>query len=339
MPLSSTIPDLVRVALVGVFLWAGWRDYQTRRLPDRLWPPLLLIGGGLLIWELIGHWPLTTGADLLFVVRVSLSIGIIIPLAYLSYRLGAMGGADKKALVTLAILFPTYPTYLVPLVGTVPVVETTIGIFSLTIFTNAMILAASYPLALGLKNSLNRTFSWVIFFARPVTTASLNSRHGRLMGCHDADGNTRSGADLDAVRMYLRWRGLSFDEIQTDQHTSLRTAPVTETYPPTDGAVHRAAPQSDSPTQDEHHTAVDGGQPSPADADPWAAEQFLTDIDSTAYNTSAESLRASLHTIATADRVWVMPGIPLVVPICLGLVVAILYGDLLYAILSLTGVV
>jgi preflagellin peptidase FlaK len=41
--------------------------------------------------------------------------------------------------------------------------------------------------------------------------------------------------------------------------------------------------------------------------------------------------------VATRDAVWYSPGIPFIVPVFLGLIVALLYGDLLFGLLSALG--
>ncbi|ELY54898.1 A24 family peptidase C-terminal domain-containing protein, partial [Natronolimnohabitans innermongolicus] len=63
--------------------------------------------------------------------------------------------------------------------------------------------------------------------------------------------------------------------------------------------------------------------------DPWGADAFLEDIDGTAYGTRAGELREGLDVLASKETVWISPGTPFLVPVFLGLLVALLYGDLL----------
>jgi preflagellin peptidase FlaK len=77
----------------------------------------------------------------------------------------------------------------------------------------------------------------------------------------------------------------------------------------------------------------DGGR---GHSDDWGAEAFLEDVGS-AYGTSPEELREGLELLTTRDRVWVSPGIPFLVPILLGLVVALTYGDLLIGAFAALG--
>jgi len=63
--------------------------------------------------------------------------------------------------------------------------------------------------------------------------------------------------------------------------------------------------------------------------DPWGADAFLEDIDGSAYGTTPETLREGLDVLATEETVWISPGTPFLVPVFAGLVIALVYGDLL----------
>ena len=97
-------PDLLRLVAVPVLGWAALRDVRTRRVPNRAWLPLVVAGVVALAWDAVlvaggRAWPL-------FAVRVGLSLGLVAPLGYLFWRLGGFGGADAKAVMTLALVFP-----------------------------------------------------------------------------------------------------------------------------------------------------------------------------------------------------------------------------------------
>jgi preflagellin peptidase FlaK len=73
------------------------------------------------------------------------------------------------------------------------------------------------------------------------------------------------------------------------------------------------------------------------DGDPWGAAAFLEDVDHDAYGTTPEQLRTGLDLATERETVWVSPGIPFLVPLFLGLLVALTYGDLLFALLRAVG--
>lgn len=329
MPLSSSLatgPDLLRLVAVPAFAWAAVRDIRTRRIAADLWVPLGALGAVLLVWD---GW-LAAGAggyawSYGFVLPAAISLGVVVPLAYLFWWVGGFGGADAKALMVLALLYPTVPAYAVggrtfPL-ALHPLGEA--GAFSLTILTNAVLVGAAVPVALAIRNALAGRVAPVMFVGWPVRWRRLPTTHGRLLEA--PDGLTRGGLDLDAMRMYLRWRGLSVADLRADpdRYRDPATLPA-EPNPPTDGAV------------DAEPAVADGGVVATrsagdeSSADPWGAEAFLESIDGTAYGTSPETLRGGLEVIATKETVWVSPGTPFLVPVFLGLAVALVYGDLLF---------
>jgi preflagellin peptidase FlaK len=179
-----------------------------------------------------------------------------------------------------------------------------------------------------------------MFLARPVATESLPDRHGRLF--EDDDGETRSGLDLDALRMYLRWRGLTLADLRADPDGLRDPESVGETFDPTDGGTH-VGPRTDGGTAVDAEGGGDArtaSETGPATGtDPWAAERFLAEIDRGAYGTDAETLRGGLAVVARRDRVLVSPGMPFVVPMAVGLVVSLTYGDALFALLGAVGLV
>ena len=327
----SSGPDLLRLLVVPVFAWAAYRDVRTRRLPNRLWPPLIALGLLALTWESWTRLPLAGVTDRLFLVQVAISLFFVAPLGYLFWRIGGFGGADAKALISLAVVYPTYPAYWLPVawLPTLPVVASNVGVFSLTILTNTVLVGLAYPIALAFGNLLSGRLSPVMFLARPVSVESVTDRHGRLF--ETRSGYTRRGLDLDALRMYLRWRGISFEEL-VDRPAELRDPEsVEETFDPTDGAV--SARSTDGPA------VTDGGRTSGEEgSDDWAARRFREEVGP-AYGTTPDSLREGIETLVERDRVWVSPGLPFVVPMFVGLVVAVVYGDLLFAAMRLLGLV
>jgi preflagellin peptidase FlaK len=338
----ATLPDLLRLVVVPVFAWAAVRDVRTRRLPNRIWPPLYLFGALLLIWEAVSLWPFAGFDGRIFLVRAAVSLLFVAPLGYAFWYLGAFGGADAKAMIALAVVFPTFPAYEVA--GLVlPVVDTQLGVFSLTILTNTVLIGLAYPVGLAALNLVRGEASSSMFFARPVTTDSLSGRHGRLF--EGPEGPTRSGLDLDALRMYLRWRGITLADLRAAPDDLRDPDSVGETFAPTDGGTH-VGPRTDGGRAVDDGPA-DGGRAADdavrsADAefdDPWAAERFLDDIDHGAYGTDAATLRDGLDVVAREERILVSPGMPFVVPMAIGLVVSLTYGDALFALLGAVGLV
>ena len=339
--------DLLRLVAVPLFAWAAVRDIRTRRVPNRVWFVLGGLGLVLLLVDLVGWYPFTTFRDRLRLIQTGVSLFFVAPLGYVFWRIGGFGGADAKALMALAVLFPTYPTYSAPpllvdlgVPADLPFQTTAIGVFSLTVLTDTVLVGLAYPLALAVRNTVAGRVGTAMFLGRVVPVPELTVLHGRLF--ETREGFTRSGLDLDALRMYLRWRGCTLAELRADAERLRRPESVDKTHHPTDGAVEAGAEGSLGGL-----TLADGGavvsqtdaEPQASVDDPWAAQQFLDDIDHTAYGTDADTLREGLETVAAREQVWISPGLPFIVPMFFGLVVALTYGDVLYGLLLAAGLV
>ena len=335
----GSIPDLLRLVAVPVFGWAAYRDVKTRRVPNRTWTPLAVLAVVLLLWDTYTVWtgPTAVGQRL-FLIRVAISLGFVIPLSYGFWLIGGFGGADAKAFMLIAVLFPVYPVYYLSTVA-LPLQQTAIGVFSLTVLSNTVLAGVVYPLAVAAGNLTRGRFSLAMFIGRPVAAANVTEEYGRLL--ESPDGFDRSGLDLDALRMYLRWRGCSLADIRAnpDQHRRPASLPAVPNDPG-DGSL--ATDGGDSMTGDvdepsDHDAGTDGPGPPDATDDPWGAERFLDDIDHSAYGTSPAQLRDGLDVLVEQDEVWISPGIPFLVPMFAGLVVSLTYGDVLFSLLQAVG--
>jgi preflagellin peptidase FlaK len=372
-------PDALRLLAVPFFAYVAWLDIRTRRVPNRTWLPLAALALALLAWDIIR---VTTGdADPVtrqnFYVRLVISVGFVVPLAYTFWWVGGFGGADAKAFFVVAVLFPVYPMYTVggeTLVwlfeavpgaryfGTLPLVEPSVGVFSLTILSNTVVMGALYPVGLAARNAAVGYVSPGMFVAKPVRWDRATEEYGTLLQMPDRSlrGSLSPsglsaylsvrGLDLDALRMYLRWRGLSLADLreQPDRHRNPVSLPP-DPNDPGDGAI----PTEGWPEADEQNetgsetTAVAFGDAEPwapetrltarAD-DPWGAAAFLDQLDGSAYGTSPAALRDGLDALADDDVVWISPGIPFLVPMFVGLVFAFVYGDLLFGLFRVLGV-
>jgi preflagellin peptidase FlaK len=351
-PVSATLTDYCRLLAVPVFVWAAYRDLQVRRVPNDAWVPLTLLAVVLLAADTWTAFQAGGGAWTAFVLPATVSVGLVIPLGYAFWYFGGFGGADAKAMFVFALLFPTYPTYLfaagLPLVPTaLPAVDPTsatgvpVLAFSFTVVTNAVLLGVVYPAGVAVRNLLDGQLGWRTFTARVHGWDALATAHGRLVAAaDDGDHAGGGGLDLDALRMYLQWRGTTLAAVREDPEAlrdpdSLPAAP----NDPGDGTV----------ATDGGHTATDDATATGADVDreplavapddDWGAQAFLDDIDGTAYGTTPETLRDGLDLLATVDRVWVSPGIPFMVPLALGLLTALTVGDVLFWLLDAVGTV
>lgn len=318
----TALTDALRLLAVPVFAWVAWQDYRTRRVPARTWYPLAVLGVVLLVLD-TGRF-IGTPQFRLFLIRVALSLGIIIPLSIVFRHIGGFGGADAKAFMVLAVVFPIYPVY--PVGDLVlPLIVPTLGVFSLTIITNGVIAGLLYPLALATRNVLDQQLHPRMFIAKPVHWTDLETEYGAMFidalpnesrGLLGAVHPSKGRLDLDALRMYLRWRDATLGELRNQPTLRDPATLPSDPHPPTDGAIK-----------------PDGGTTN----DAWGANAFIEDVGN-AYGTTPAELRAGLDTITDNETVWVSPGIPFLVPVFLGLVLGLIYGDILFVLLGHLGV-
>lgn len=365
----ATVPDALRLLVLPVFGYLAWRDVRTRRVPHRTWYPLFGLAVVLLAWEtyVVLAGEVTPIERRLFFTQVAVSVLFLVPLAYGFWLLGGFGGADAKAFMVIAVLLPTYPEYHLWVFGlegalaTLPAVQTDVGVFSLTVLANTVLVGALYPVALAAKNAGTGYVSPGMFVATPIRAGEAAREYGTMLEFAEGrlrDERSLSGLrrqfswrslDLDALRMYLQWRGLSLSELRADPERYRDPASLPdEPNAPGDGSI----PESDV-ALGEGVTAgevTDGGTGKANDAaqgsdqeadydDPWGAEAFLDDIEGDAYGTTPETLREGLETLVDEEVVWISPGVPFIVPMFVGLLVAFTYGDLLFALFGVVGLV
>lgn len=118
-------------------LYASWSDLKTREVSNWVWVFYAPIG-------------ITLSLILLFLSDISydmfgISVGVTSALAVALFYAGAFGGADAKALICLSLTLPTYPSHFIPFTSA-------ILIFPLSVFSNAVILAALSVLYVLLRN-------------------------------------------------------------------------------------------------------------------------------------------------------------------------------------------
>jgi preflagellin peptidase FlaK len=381
VPDFATVPDILRLVVLPFFGYLAWRDIKTRRVPHRTWYPLVVLAVVLLVREtyvtLTGD--VTDLEQRLFAIQVGISILFVIPLSYGFWLLGGFGAADAKAFMVIALLLPTYPEYNLTAFGaegtlaTLPVVETQVGVFSLTVLANTVLVGALYPVVLAARNGLSGYVSPGMFVATPIRSTDAPNKYGTMLEFSEhrlRDVRSLSdlgeqfswrSLDLDALRMYLQWRGLTLDELRADPDRYRDPASLPEEpNPPGDGSIpdsEHTSPAPDgggsldadstettSPTGDDTDdttgdgTTEDEQNRSDTTDDPWGATAFLDDIDHSAYGTTPEVLREGLDRVAEDEEVWISPGIPFIVPMFVGLLVAFTYGDVLFQVLELVGV-
>jgi preflagellin peptidase FlaK len=173
--------ELLRLVFCAPFLLYGcYTDWKTRRVPNKVW--LYMLPGAIVFFliDVYSDFP----AHLVWTLVYT---GIIFSVAYLFFKLRLIGGADAKALMMLAIVFPLYPQftlagYVFPLFG-LPVIPS----FTITVFYNSIILnSVIFPSLflwnlshLGVKEFLRHPHYFFLGYKTDVSR--LSHKHARLL--------------------------------------------------------------------------------------------------------------------------------------------------------------
>lgn len=331
----ATPLDIIRLLAIPVFIWAAWRDHQTRRVSNKAWIPLLVIGVLFLPIEAWLAWG--TSEWVFFIYPAAGGLLIVVPSVVALWSLGGFGGADAKAIITLAVLFPTYPAYYIA-GSQFPLVKMTVDSVAFSVLANATVALLIVPASLVMWNVWNGNVNKVALVGKPEPVERVDQLPGKLL--ETPDGLDTSGLDLDALRMYLRWRGITLSDVR-DHTSQIRRPGAVPADPndPTDGAVRSDDRQradkkvihSDFLASTPDYGAL--SEPSPND-DEWGAERFLDETDKYVYGTTPEGLRDGLEVLAADETVWVSPGLPFLIPVAVGLVTTLTYGNVLFGLVQ-----
>jgi len=140
--------DIYRVVLALLILaYACYSDIRKRSVSNIVW----LVMAGVSI-AFAGYGAVVQGMS--FLIPLVFPVTITSVVSYIFFRLGLFGAADAKALLCIAMLFPTQPRFIIfshhfPLFdASMPAVFP----FALIVLLNAAVLALAVPISLFFRN-------------------------------------------------------------------------------------------------------------------------------------------------------------------------------------------
>ena len=146
---TATLLDSIRL-IVGLMIlsYASYTDVRTRRASNKLWVIMAITG---LILIAIQYFD--PGFENIYILII---IPIMIGFVYLLFQLGLVfGGADAKALMSMAILVPTQPQ-----ISQIPIWGQSYMPAAWTIFSNSLILFLAIPFGLFMYNIFKRNIKF-----------------------------------------------------------------------------------------------------------------------------------------------------------------------------------
>ena len=131
------------IAICGSMLAiASILDIKNREVPDKIW--LLSAAAGAIVAALALFSDGEASDRAASAIHYAIGIAIISPIGYLAYRTGLFGGADPKALVAIAVIFPDAPAGIFAVHG-FPVIS---------ILSNALVVSVAAMLYNVISNSI-----------------------------------------------------------------------------------------------------------------------------------------------------------------------------------------
>lgn len=253
---ENSLNALRVLACVFILGYSCITDWKIRRAPNELWYVLGGIGLALDAYEL---WLLDF--DLTFIIWLVVGILFIYGLVYVIFRVGGFGGADAKALIALAIMFPIYPLLNVQGIFLPVANDVTSPVFALSVLGNAVVLTIIVPLFVLGYNLVTVPLKEII--SNPIgAVTGYKASIGKIKGNH--------------LRLMHR-------------------------YEEEDGVLVK-------------RMAFRGSEPD---------DKMLKQLAK--WNGDGK----------IGDKVWVTPKLPFLIPITLGFLAAIVYGDILMQVVSL----
>jgi len=204
--------NILRIAICVVILaYSCVTDWKTRRAPNELWYILGGIGLILGIFELY-----MTGFDQFVLFSWILDFVFVFVLVYFLYYffgyfgMVGLGGADAKALIAIALMFPYYPTISIGSLDLPLVYSFRSVIFGFTVFGNALALNLVVPIAIFIYNLFSVPLSelkanpFSSFTGYKTSLEGLKGKHVRLMH--------RYSEENDAVKTKKAFGGAESDD-------------------------------------------------------------------------------------------------------------------------------
>lgn len=324
------LTDLLRVVFIIPFLvFLAIKDFQTRRIHEYTWVPVLALGVLLLAHDLI-FGPVMHFSDGTVIEGVSpflenlkqygplLAANIVLAgaIGIIFNKLDLFGGADLRAFIVIALFIPWWPNASIELavleIGTPafpafipPQIQVWNPVF-LGILQWTALLGLLYPIKLFIENKTNNTSLqkptfepsiYTYFLAKPMTVNNFTNSFGRTL--YNKNGKiTKDGLPSKFIRQYIRWHNDNTDD-EIEKATELQGRKLFI------GEFLNASTERD-------------------DADDWAVP---TDEDGEWDTEEIEMVENEVRDALNSDSLWVMPEAPFLVPFSIGTVLTLFIGD------------
>lgn len=312
--------DLLRIlVIIPVLLYASYTDILNRRVDDKVWYiPTFLALIVLSIDAYNSSDPVSIALSALF------SLLIVGGSAYIIYKYRIFYGADYKAFLLISILFPWQPVvsilplynitsfYNIDFVFSIQNIDNILNIigpysatqlFGFTVFVNTTMFSIIYFVMNIIHNIRHDSFDIKkplrSTCARKVNVEELNTIYAQVVKKSESNNKILKG--MEFIKNGLT--GLSTDFFKDYENWYSNNKTVSNNV-------------------------------NIFDITDLYFESFLNDNEEWE-STNIDKDKQDIQNILSQNTVWVTPGVPFIVPITLGVITSIIFGNLMYITLSL----
>jgi preflagellin peptidase FlaK len=314
--------DIIRT-LLGVLLFglAAKHDMADRDIPNYIWN-ILVIGGALMFSAQI----LSSTTPLQLISHYVANIVLAIIVGWSLYLGGQFGGADAKAITSIAVLFPALPnlgtfsfmdsvySVAVYMPSAAPPYDIVLPATIITFLANTAIFGAYFPARLGyrsLRDGVDRSQTINSLLGDKIGLDELESHHGKIV-----DARIYQKAPESSIMQYLKCSRHGLPTIFIQDYLEW----------------HRDKYDSDATV---------------STVDRWRLRQFVADynenhkytyeleFEHNALADSVEDVENTLASLQEQEYVFVTPSFPFIVPMFFGVLSMVTIGDIAFATLTL----
>ena len=165
-------------------------DWRCRRAPNELW---YVMGGAGLAFDMCAFWQ--GGFDAGYVLWTFVGALFTFALVYLVFAMGGFGGADAKALIAIAVMFPRWPSLELAGMAFPAAGRLVSPVFALSVLGNAIVITAALPpcalaynlLTVPVPEIVSNPLGAITGYRAPV--GQLKGKHLRLMHRYEDAGD------------------------------------------------------------------------------------------------------------------------------------------------------
>jgi preflagellin peptidase FlaK len=315
--------DAVRLSLLPLLVYAGYQDYRERRVSNWIWKTCIAVGAAVVVAEIITLMPISGEADVKRVQQLINLPGVMMFVGGIMAHVRRTGFGDAKAVIAVGVLYPTVPSIQLMDIH-LPVVVSSVPSLGLIAVINAVLIGSWFIIRGLIRGASSTGNGGVLTTKRTSPVGEIVKLSGLASPVSSSDGG-RFTVDIDTIRMYLRWRGITIEQLKNHSDELSNPDEIATTYDVSDGAIWKS---EGAPPSNELATEDRGVSSRSTEHDRWGVELFYSQVEADLYDDSKEELRHAIDYIEGNDTIVVSEEYPFVSLVSIGLITGTVIGAL-----------